>query len=98
MNSMAENITANYMCYTTAKELWDSLNQMYSDLGNQSSIYELTLKLDEIKQGGESVTTYFHSLRDCGRSWIISKLLSSTARRIATIIQRWWKIQEFLNS
>lgn len=50
VNSMAEDISSNYMCYHTAKELWDNVNQMYSDLGNQSQVYELTLKLDAIRQ------------------------------------------------
>ena len=34
VNSMDENISSNYMCYFTAKELWDNVNQMYFDLGN----------------------------------------------------------------
>ena len=36
MTSMNEETDSNYMCYSTAKELWDNVNQMYSDLGNQS--------------------------------------------------------------
>ena len=34
VNSMEEEISSNYLYYSTAKELWDSLTQMYSDLGN----------------------------------------------------------------
>ena len=63
VNSMAEEIGANYMCYSTAKELWDNVSQMYSDLGNQSQVYELTLRLGEIQQGEESVTKYFNTLK-----------------------------------
>ena len=33
VNSMEKDISSNYMCYHTAKELWDNVNQMYSDLG-----------------------------------------------------------------
>ena len=51
------------MCYTTAQELWDNVSQMYSDLGNQSQVFELTLKLGEIRQGDDSVTKYFNSLK-----------------------------------
>lgn len=36
---------------------------MYFDLGNQSQKYELMLKLGEICQGENSVTTYFNSLK-----------------------------------
>ena len=51
------------MCYPTAKALWDNIIQMYSDLGNQSQIYELQLKLGDICQGENSVTKYFNVLR-----------------------------------
>lgn len=34
VNSMVEDISSNYMCYITTKKLWDSVTQMYSDLGN----------------------------------------------------------------
>ena len=63
VNSMEEEISSNYMCYHTAKELWDNVNLMYSDLGNQSQVYELTLKLGEIRQGENNVTKYFNSLK-----------------------------------
>ena len=36
---------------------------MYFDLGNQSQIFELTLKLGEIQQGEDNVTKYFNSLK-----------------------------------
>ena len=36
---------------------------MYSDLGNQSQVFELNLKLGDIHQGGNSVTQYLHSLK-----------------------------------
>ncbi|MCI00064.1 hypothetical protein A2U01_0021080, partial [Trifolium medium] len=36
VNSMTEEISANYLCYATAKDLWDNVSQMYSDLENQS--------------------------------------------------------------
>ncbi|KAI6681240.1 hypothetical protein NL676_035121 [Syzygium grande] len=62
-NSMEEDIGANYLGYHTAKELWDAVYEMYSDLGNQSQIYELTLKLGKMRQGEETVTKYFHSLK-----------------------------------
>ena len=63
VNSMEEGISSNYMCYTTTQELWEDVNQMYSDLGNQSHIFELTRKLGVIRQGEDNVTNYFHSLK-----------------------------------
>ncbi|TXG53212.1 hypothetical protein EZV62_022381 [Acer yangbiense] len=35
VNAMEEDISANYLGYSNAKDMWDNLNQMYSDLGNQ---------------------------------------------------------------
>lgn len=46
---MDEEIGASYLCYDTAKELWEGVSQMYYDLENQSQIYELTPKLGEIR-------------------------------------------------
>ncbi|KAI9157154.1 hypothetical protein LWI28_017628 [Acer negundo] len=33
VNAMEEDINANYLGYSNAKDMWDNLNQMYSDLG-----------------------------------------------------------------
>ena len=63
VNSMEEDISANYMGFSTAKELWDNINLMYLDLGNQSQVYELELKLGEVRQGESSVTKYFNTLK-----------------------------------
>ena len=49
MNSMNEEIGSNYMCYSTAKELLDNVNKMYFDFSNQSQVYDLALKLGEIR-------------------------------------------------
>ncbi|XP_072088070.1 uncharacterized protein [Arachis hypogaea] len=65
VNSMEEDISSNYMYYTIAKELWDSVKEMYSDLGNKSQIYELTLKAREIQPGSDNVTKYF----DTSKRW-----------------------------
>ncbi|KAL5777354.1 hypothetical protein ACOSP7_010280 [Xanthoceras sorbifolium] len=51
VNSMEEDIAANYLGHPTAKAMWDNLSQMYSDLGNQSQIYEIELKIGKTKQG-----------------------------------------------
>ncbi|KAG2717748.1 hypothetical protein I3760_03G190500 [Carya illinoinensis] len=51
VNAMDEDVSANYMCYPTAKDLWDSVSQMYSDLGNYSQIYELQQKIARPNKG-----------------------------------------------
>ncbi|RVW73624.1 hypothetical protein CK203_056986 [Vitis vinifera] len=63
VNSMEEDISSNYMYCPTTQELWENANQMYFDLGNQSQIFELTLKLGEIRQGEDNVSKYFNSLK-----------------------------------
>ena len=63
VNYMEEDINSNYIYYPTTQELWENVNQMYYDIGNQSHIFELTLKLDEIQQGEDNVTKYFNSLK-----------------------------------
>ena len=60
---MEEDISSNHMCYSIAKELWDSVTEMYFELGNKSQIYELTLQAREIRQGSDNVTRYFYSLK-----------------------------------
>ncbi|KAL9411515.1 hypothetical protein AB3S75_045171 [Citrus x aurantiifolia] len=43
---------------------WDAENStMYSDLGNQSQVFELTLMLGEIHQEDDYLTKYFNSLK-----------------------------------
>ena len=49
VNSMEEDISSNYMCYPTTQELRENVNQMYSDLQNQSQIFDLILKLREMR-------------------------------------------------
>ena len=63
VNSMEEDISSNYMCYSKAQELWENINQMYSYLGNQSRIFELTLKIGDLHQGEDIVTKYFNSFK-----------------------------------
>ncbi|XP_057972299.1 2-succinylbenzoate--CoA ligase, chloroplastic/peroxisomal [Malania oleifera] len=60
---MDEDISANYMCYPIAKELWDNVSQMHSDLGNYSKIYELQQKIGKPQQGEDNVTKYFNVLK-----------------------------------
>ncbi|KAK2455680.1 hypothetical protein QL285_003107 [Trifolium repens] len=55
------------------------LKEMYSDMGNKSQIYELTLKVREIQQGSDNVTKYFHSLK---RVWQDLDLFNEIRGRI----------------
>lgn len=63
VSSMDEDIASNYMNYPTAWELWDNILHMYSDLGDQSQVHELQLRLEEVRQKDDTVTKYFHILK-----------------------------------
>ena len=43
----------------TAKDVWDSIAQMYYDAPDESLIYELCCKATRIKQDSHHVSVYF---------------------------------------
>ncbi|KAL0386536.1 UNVERIFIED_CONTAM: hypothetical protein Slati_4545400 [Sesamum latifolium] len=51
------------MFLSSAKEIWDTLRDMYSHEKNVSHVFELYEKLFSLKQDGRSVTDYFASLK-----------------------------------
>ena len=59
VNSMELEIGQTYMYLSTAKQLWDAVNEMYSDLGNSLQVYELKTKIRNTTQGIMSVTSYY---------------------------------------
>ena len=64
INSMEPRISCRYLFLKTAKDVWDTAQWMYSDLGNVSQVLEIQSKLKEMKQGTQSVTQYFTDLED----------------------------------
>ena len=60
VNSMEENIGENYMYYSTAKELWDTVNRAFSDLENLAQMFELRDKVRNLRQGDMDVIQYFN--------------------------------------
>lgn len=46
----------------TAKDVWDSVQETYSDLENSSQIFELKSKLWQHKQGDREVTIYYNEM------------------------------------
>lgn len=65
---------------------------MYSDLGNQSQVFELTQKLSEIHQEADSVTKYFNSWKEIVATSRPLLHMSGNLLRIATTTKKWWKI------
>ncbi|CAL2229676.1 unnamed protein product [Prunus armeniaca] len=48
---------------TTAKEIWDAVNQMFYDDSDISQLYELRCQATRLKQEGRLVSTYFAELK-----------------------------------
>ncbi|GMJ09197.1 hypothetical protein HRI_004588900 [Hibiscus trionum] len=63
INSMEGHISRTYLFFKTAKDMWDAIKENYSDLGNASQIFEIKLKLKDIRQGTLEVTQYYNNLK-----------------------------------
>lgn len=71
---------------------------MYSDLGNQSQVYELELKLGETQQGENTITKYFNTLKGYGRILTCLVTMNGSVQSMEIITRRWWSQPEFSNS
>ena len=39
VNSLTDEVQSNYLCYPTAKKIWDSLNLAYFDLEKSAQVF-----------------------------------------------------------
>ncbi|XP_073016671.1 uncharacterized protein [Primulina eburnea] len=62
LNSMDPSIARPHMFMKTAKDVWDSVKETYSDSENSSQIFELKAKLWNLKQGDHEVTIYYNEM------------------------------------
>ncbi|XP_024021542.1 uncharacterized protein LOC112091636 [Morus notabilis] len=62
LNSMEAAIVKPNMFLPTAKVVWDSVRQTYSDLENSSQIFELKSKLWQSKQGDHEIIVYYNEM------------------------------------
>ena len=51
-----------YLFLPIAKDVWDVVRDMYSDVENSSQIFELKTKLWKSRQGDRDVTTYYNEM------------------------------------
>ena len=58
INSMEVAIRQTYLFLPIAKDLWDAVQETYSNLGNAAQMFEIKTKLKDIKQGSYNVTQY----------------------------------------
>lgn len=64
INSMEPSIGRTYLFYKTAKEIWEAVQEIYSDLENTSQCYEIRSKIWNTRQGNLTVTEYYNSLME----------------------------------
>ncbi|XP_050204868.1 uncharacterized protein LOC126654907 [Mercurialis annua] len=64
INSMDQRIGRLYLFYQTAKEIWDAVKEMYSDLEDISQSFEIRSKIRNTRQSTSSVTEYFNTLSE----------------------------------
>ena len=62
INSMVQKISRTYLFYKTAKEVWDVVQEIYSDLKNTAQCFEIRSAIWNTKQGNSSVTEYYNRL------------------------------------
>ena len=62
LSSMDASIAKPHMFMKTAKEVWDSIKETYSDLENSSQIFELKTMLWQSKQGDRDVTAHYNEM------------------------------------
>ncbi|XP_035549022.1 uncharacterized protein LOC118349258 [Juglans regia] len=62
INSMEPAIGKPHLFLPTAKDVWEAVRDMYSDLENSSQIFDLKSKLWRSRQGDQEVTTYYNQM------------------------------------
>ncbi|KAK5846636.1 hypothetical protein PVK06_002931 [Gossypium arboreum] len=61
INSMKGHISRTYLFFKTVKDMWDAAKENYSNLGNASQVFEIKLKLKDIRKGTLEVTHYYNN-------------------------------------
>jgi len=64
INSMEPKIGQPYLFYKTAKEVWEAVQEIYSDLENTAQCFEIRAAIRITKQGSLSVTEYYNNLME----------------------------------
>lgn len=59
INSMEIDIGKTYLFLSTAREVWDTVQEAFSDLENSAQVFELKSKLRDQRQNSLTVTQYY---------------------------------------
>ena len=67
INSMESSLIGNFIRFSTAKQVWDSIATTYFDGSDTSQVYDLKRRVTRMKQSGESIETYYNCLQGLWR-------------------------------
>ncbi|XP_057799090.1 uncharacterized protein LOC131014928 isoform X1 [Salvia miltiorrhiza] len=84
LNSLEDSVSKNIMFLETAKAMWDTLRQMYSNDKNVSRVFELYEKLFSHTQSGQTVNDYFSTLKGLADEILVYHPLSCSVTQRAT--------------
>jgi hypothetical protein len=68
-NSMIPEISDTCMFLSTAKEIWDAIEETYSKAKDAAQVYDVKVKTVAAKQGNKSVTEYANQLKSLWMEW-----------------------------
>ncbi|KAE8732866.1 homogentisate phytyltransferase 1 [Hibiscus syriacus] len=63
INSIDPSVGRTYLFLPIAHDIWNAVNETYSDLGNVGQWFELKTQLWRLKQGEKTVTQYYTDLK-----------------------------------
>ena len=62
INSMEPKIGKTYLFYKTTKEIWEAVQEIYSDIENNAQCFQIQSTIRMTRQGTNSVTEYYNTL------------------------------------
>lgn len=80
LNTMTNEIGENFLYYDTAKEMWDAVNETYSNVDNTSAIFEIKSLLHDLRQGEYLVMSILIPSADTGSNWTLMKPQSGSVQ------------------
>lgn len=80
---MTNEIGENFMFYDTAKEIWDAVKEIYSNVDNTYVVFEIKNIFHDLRRGESSVTEYFKT----DTNWTYMKMLHDVVQKIKRSIR-----------
>ncbi|KAF2288640.1 hypothetical protein GH714_009742 [Hevea brasiliensis] len=63
INSMEPSLVGNFIRFSTAKQVWDSIATTHFDGSDSSQVYDLRRRVSRMWQGGGSIEKYYNDLQ-----------------------------------